>query len=143
MHKDTTLNENFQISQICNITENTLTNVNILSYILRRICLQRLGLVNYGYRVLLNNNERDRQCSDLAYLCSQGRARNGVVGLAWQIGQAESSSAEVEDLSLENGRRKFFTDDEFKRGRSSNSISCHQHKNSNLVSSKSIHTICS
>lgn len=89
--------------------------------------LAETGPCELWYRVLLNNNERDRQCSDLEYLCSQGSARNGVVGLAWQIGQAESSSADVEDLSLENGRRKFFTDDEFKRGRSNNNISCHQH----------------
>lgn len=45
------------------------------------------------------------------------------------MGQAESSSVELEDLSLENRRRKFFTDDELRRGRSNNNISCNQHKN--------------
>lgn len=63
------------------------------------------------------------------YLCWQGRARNGTVGLAWQMGQVKSSSFELDDLSLENGRRRFFIEDEFRRGRSNNNISCHQHKN--------------
>ena len=39
------------------------------------------------------------------------------------MGQVESSSAELEDLSFENGRRKLFTDDELRRGRSNNNIS--------------------
>lgn len=102
----------------------------------------RSGRFQKVKEALLNKTSKERYrkyflffCSFfLAYLCSQGRARNGVVGLAWQIGQTESSSAEVEDLSLENGRRKFFTDDEFRRGRSNNNISCHQHKNTNLAS---------
>lgn len=58
------------------------------------------------------------------YLCSQGRARNGMVGLAWQMGQVVSSPSELEDLFLENGRRKFLIDDELRRGRSNNNISC-------------------
>lgn len=61
-----------------------------------------------------------------------------MVGLARQMGQAVSSSAVLEDLSLENGRRKFLTDDELRRGSSSNSISCHQPR-SKRVSSKLDH----
>jgi hypothetical protein len=49
-----------------------------------------------------------------------------MIGVARQMGQAVSSSSELEDFSLENGRRKFLTDDELRRGRSNNSISCHQ-----------------
>lgn len=61
-------------------------------------------------------------------LCWQGKARKGIVGLARQIGQALSSSAELEDFSLENGRRKFLTEEELRRGRSNSNISCHEHK---------------
>jgi len=42
------------------------------------------------------------------------------------MGHAEPSSAELNDLSLEKGRRRFFTDDELRRGRSNNNISCNQ-----------------
>ena len=62
------------------------------------------------------------------YLCSQGRATNGMVGVVWQMGHIVSSSAELGDLSLENGRRRFLTDDELRRGSSNSNISCHQNK---------------
>lgn len=51
------------------------------------------------------------------YLCWQGRAKNGTVGVAKQIGHWVSSPPELEDLSFENGRRKFLMDDELRRGR--------------------------
>jgi len=60
----------------------------------------------------------------VVYLCWQGRERNGIVGIAWQIGQVSSSTLELEDLSLENGLRNFLTDEELRRGRSSSNISC-------------------
>jgi hypothetical protein len=40
------------------------------------------------------------------------------------------SSSELDDLSLEKGRRRFFTDDELRRGRSNNNISCHKNQTS-------------
>lgn len=72
------------------------------------------------------------------YLCWQGSARNGMVGLARQMGQAVSSSAELEALSLENGLRRFLMDDELRRGRSNKSISCNGPR-SKRVSSKIYH----
>jgi hypothetical protein len=48
-----------------------------------------------------------------------------MIGVAWHMGHAVLSSPELDDLSLEKGRRRFFTDDEFRRGRSNNNISCH------------------
>jgi len=42
------------------------------------------------------------------------------------MGHAEPSSDELDDLSFEKGRRRFFTDDELRRGRSNSNISCHQ-----------------
>jgi len=60
----------------------------------------------------------------VVYLCWQGRARNGIVGIAWQMGQVSSSTLELEDLSFENGLRNFLMDDELRRGSSSSNISC-------------------
>lgn len=40
------------------------------------------------------------------------------------MGHKASSPSESEDLSFENGRRSFLTDDELRRGRSNSSISC-------------------
>lgn len=40
------------------------------------------------------------------------------------MGQTVSSRDEIEDLSFEKGRRKFLIDDELRRGRSNNNISC-------------------
>lgn len=62
--------------------------------------------------------------SIIVYLCWQGMAKKGSVGIAWQMGHKVSSVAEFEDLSFENGRRKFLMDDELSRGRSKSSISC-------------------
>lgn len=42
------------------------------------------------------------------------------------MGHAVPSSDELDDLSFEKGRRRFFTDDELRRGRSNSNISCHQ-----------------
>jgi hypothetical protein len=47
-----------------------------------------------------------------------------MLGLETHIGQFASSPEELADLSLEKGRRNFFTEDEFKRGRSKSNISC-------------------
>jgi hypothetical protein len=47
-----------------------------------------------------------------------------MLGLETHIGQFVSSPEEIADLSLEKGRRNFFTEDEFKRGRSKSNISC-------------------
>jgi len=49
-----------------------------------------------------------------------------MVGVARQMGHAVPSSDELDDLSFEKGRRRFFTDDELRRGRSNSNISCHQ-----------------
>uniref|UniRef100_A0A0A9DKD1 Uncharacterized protein n=1 Tax=Arundo donax TaxID=35708 RepID=A0A0A9DKD1_ARUDO len=46
-----------------------------------------------------------------------------MLGLERQIGQSALSPEEPVDLSLEKGRRNFFTEDEFKRGRSKSNIS--------------------
>jgi len=42
------------------------------------------------------------------------------------MGHVVPSSAELDDLSLEKGRRRFFTDDELRKGRSRNNISYNQ-----------------
>ena len=47
-----------------------------------------------------------------------------MLGLETHIGQFASSPEELADLSLEKGRRNFFTEEEFKRGRSKSNISC-------------------
>jgi hypothetical protein len=47
-----------------------------------------------------------------------------MLGLERHIEQFASSAEEPADLSLEKGRRNFFTDDEFKSGRSKSNISC-------------------
>jgi hypothetical protein len=47
-----------------------------------------------------------------------------MLGLEWHIGQSASSAEEPADLSLEKGRTNFFTDNEFKSGRSKSNISC-------------------
>lgn len=62
------------------------------------------------------------------YLCWQGKATKGMTGVAWQMGHAVLSSAELDDLSFEKGRRRFLIDDELRRGRSNNNISCHQNQ---------------
>jgi hypothetical protein len=49
-----------------------------------------------------------------------------MLGLDRHIGQSASSPKEPADLSLEKGRRNFFTEDEFKSGRSKSNISCRQ-----------------
>jgi hypothetical protein len=46
-----------------------------------------------------------------------------MLGLDRHIGQSASSPEEPADLSLEKGRRNFFTEDEFRRGRSKSNIS--------------------
>lgn len=71
--------------------------------------------------------------NSVMYLCWQGRARNGVVGVAWQIGQVVSSSVELEDLSFENGQNIFLKVDELRRGRSNNNISCSQEEEEDRV----------
>jgi len=48
--------------------------------------------------------------------------------VARQMGHAVPSSDELDDLSFEKGRRRFFTDDELRRGRSNSNISCHHLK---------------
>lgn len=47
-----------------------------------------------------------------------------MLGLVWQMGHKFSSPVELDDLSLENGRRKFFMDEELRSGRSNSNISC-------------------
>jgi hypothetical protein len=46
-----------------------------------------------------------------------------MLGLDRHIEQSASSPEEPADLSLEKGRRNFFTKDEFRRGRSKSNIS--------------------
>lgn len=65
-------------------------------------------------------------------LCLQGNAINGMLGLPRQMGQEFSSAVESEDLSLEKERNKFLNDEEFKSGRSNNSISCMKMENRSI-----------
>ena len=90
-------------------------------------CGEGLGNEGHPLRMSVKSNFKENQHGGMSvsmYLCWQGSARNGMVGLARQMGQAVSSSAELEALSLENGLRRFLMDDELRRGRSNKSISC-------------------
>lgn len=63
-----------------------------------------------------------------SYLCWQGSATNGVLGLFRHMGHISSSLEDPGVFSLENGRRSFFIEDDLRSGRSKSNISCRFHR---------------